>query len=439
MSSIEVAESASAPTGTRSTAWRIKAIFGGSVGNLVEWYDWYVYSSFSLYFASSFFPKGDQTAQLLNAAAVFAAGFLVRPIGSWLLGSYADKHGRRAALVMSMIMMGACSLVIAVIPDYSVIGFFAPVLLVLARVGQGLSVGGEYAASATYLSEVAGKKRRGFFGSFQYVTLILGQLLALLTAVVLQNVMSIEDLTAWGWRIPFFISAILSVLALFVMLKIEETESFTVMKSKNKIVNTWKIMAEHPKELVIVLGLTMGGSLGFYTFSTYIQQFLANTAGFSRQDATEIATVAMVFFMFAQPFFGWVSDKVGRKPLLIAFGVMATLATVPIMTALSDTHDAITAISLVTLALLIQSCYTSISGLYKAEMFPAEIRALGVGLPYAIGVSVIGGTGPFVALLFKDQGHESLYYWYVTFFIALSLITAIYARDMKAHSKIMED
>ncbi len=439
MSEIEITQPTGAIPPSRSMAWRIKAIFGGSVGNLVEWYDWYVYSAFSLYFAKSFFPSGDQTAQLLNTAAVFAAGFLVRPIGSWLMGVYADKHGRRAALVMSMVVMGLGSLAIAVTPGYETIGFFAPLILVLARIGQGLSVGGEYAASATYLSEVAGKKLRGFFGSFQYVTLIMGQLLALATAVILQSNMSGADLGTWGWRIPFVIGAILSILALFVMLRLEETQSFEEMKKKAKPVNTWKLMAEHPKELLVVLGLTCGGSLGFYTFSTYIQQFLANTSGFSKETATEITTVAMLIFMCVQPLFGWISDKVGRKPLLIAFGILGTLATVPIMTTLADTKDIAMALGLVTLALVIQSCYTSISGLFKAEMFPTEIRALGVGLPYAIGVSVVGGTGPFVALLFKQEGHESLFYWYVTFFIAIFLVTAIYARDMKAHSKILED
>jgi MHS family alpha-ketoglutarate permease-like MFS transporter len=439
MSEIEITQPTGAIPPSRSMAWRIKAIFGGSVGNLVEWYDWYVYSAFSLYFAKSFFPSGDQTAQLLNTAAVFAAGFLVRPIGSWLMGVYADKHGRRNALVMSMVVMGLGSLVIAVTPSYESIGFFAPLLLVFARVGQGLSVGGEYAASATYLSEVAGKKLRGFFGSFQYVTLIMGQLLALATAVVLQSNMEPAALSSWGWRIPFVIGAILSILALFVMLRLEETQSFEEMKKRAKPVNTWKLMAEHPKELLIVLGLTCGGSLGFYTFSTYIQQFLANTSGFSKETATEITTVAMLIFMCVQPLFGWISDKAGRKPLLIAFGVLGTLATVPIMTTLSDTKDVAMALGLVTLALVIQSCYTSISGLFKAEMFPTEIRALGVGLPYAIGVSVVGGTGPFVALLFKQEGHESFFYWYVTFFIAIFLITAICARDMKAHSKILED
>ncbi len=441
MSSVEEVEATHAPAGAskRSMAWRIKAIFGGSVGNLVEWYDWYVYSAFALYFAKSFFPSGDQTAQLLNTAAVFAAGFLVRPIGSWLMGIYADKHGRRSALVMSMVVMGLGSLVIAITPDYSSIGFLAPVILVLARVGQGLSVGGEYAASATYLSEVAGKNLRGFFGSFQYVTLIMGQLLALATAVVLQTQMDAADLAAWGWRIPFAIGAVLSIMALFVMLKLEETESFEAVKKKAKPINSWKMMAEHPKELLIVLGLTCGGSLGFYTFSTYIQQFLANTSGFSKEDATEITTVAMLIFMCVQPLFGWISDKVGRKPLLIAFGVLGTLMTVPIMSTLESTKDAATAVGLVSLALIVQSCYTSISGLFKAEMFPTEIRALGVGLPYALGVSLVGGTGPFVALLFKNEGHESLFYWYVTFFIAIFCATAIYARDMKAHSKILED
>ncbi len=423
----------------RTLAWRIKAIFGGSVGNLVEWYDWYVYSSFSLYFAKAFFPSTDQTTELLNTAAVFAVGFIVRPLGSWIMGIYCDKAGRRAGLVMSMVIMGFGSLVIALTPGYETIGVFAPILLILARLAQGISVGGEYAASATYLSEMAGKKMRGFFGSFQYVTLIMGQLMALVTLVVIQTFMTGEQITSWGWRIPFVIGAILSLAALGVMLRLEETQSFENAKRRADKTSSWELMKRHPRELLIVLGLTMGGSLGFYTFSTYIQQFLANTSGFSKVDATSITTAAMFVFMLVQPLFGWISDKVGRRPLLITFGIGATVATVPIMTTISGTQDWGLAFGLVVLALVIQSCYTSISGLYKAELFPAEIRALGVGLPYAIALALIGGTGPMVALQFKQMGHESLYYWYVSFFMLLCLITAVFTHETKTHSKILED
>ena len=177
-----------------STNSRLKSIIGGSTGNLVEWFDWYVYAAFTLYFAPHFFPSESQTAQLLSAAAVFAVGFIMRPIGAWIMGIYADRKGRKAGLALSVTLMCAGSLIIALTPGYETIGLVAPALLVLARLMQGLSVGGEYGASATYLSEMAGKSRRGFFSSFQYVTLISGQLLAILLLIVLQSTMETSAL-----------------------------------------------------------------------------------------------------------------------------------------------------------------------------------------------------------------------------------------------------
>jgi len=418
---------------------RMRAIVGGSIGNLVEWYDWYVYASFGLYFAKVFFPSGNQTLELLNTAGVFAVGFFVRPIGSWLMGVYADRKGRRAALVLSMLAMGAGSLVIALTPGHNRIGIMAPIILVIARVIQGLSVGGEYAASATYLSEVAGKKRRGFWSSFQYVTLILGQLLALVVLLVLQRFLTSAQISDWGWRVPFFIGAICAVLALWVMLGIEETSSFQAIKRRATPVQTWHLMAQHPRELGIVVGLTMGGTIGFYTFSTYAQKFLVNTSGFSKDTASEIAAGSLVVFMLVQPLMGWLSDIVGRRPLLVGFSLIGAITTVPLMTSMGSTKDATFALILVTLALVNVSAYTSIGAVFKAELFPAEIRALGVGLPYSVAVSLFGGTAEYIALWLKQAGRENYFYWYVSGCMAVALFTALTMRDTLRHSRIVED
>ncbi len=418
---------------------RIRAILGASVGNLVEWYDWYVYAAFTIYFAKVFFPTGNQTAQLLNAAGVFALGFFVRPIGSWVMGMYADRKGRRAALVVSMIAMGMGSLMIGLTPGYNRIGVFAPVLLVLARVVQGLSVGGEYGASATYLSEVAGKKRRGFWSSFQYVTLIMGQLLALVVLLVLQATLTPAQLNDWGWRVPFFLGTLCAVLAFWIRSGIGETSSFEAIKKRATPVQTWQLMAKHPRELGIVVGLTMGGTIGFYTFSTYGQKFLVNTAGFSKESASQIAAASLVVFMLLQPIMGWISDIVGRRPLLVTFGLIGALTTVPLMTAIGATKSSTLAFAFITLALANISMYTSIGAVFKAELFPAEIRALGVGLPYSIIVSLFGGTAEYVALWLKQAGHESWFYYYVSGCMAVALFTALSMRDTMRHSRIVED
>ena len=432
------AGSASAAPRVKSTTNRIKSIFSGSIGNMVEWYDWYVYAAFSLYFAKAFFPKGDTTAQLLNTAAIFAVGFLMRPIGGWLMGLYADRKGRKAALMASVLLMCFGSLIIALSPGYETIGVGAPILLVFARLLQGLSVGGEYGTSATYLSEMATKERRGFFSSFQYVTLISGQLIALGVLIVLQQTLTEEQLYSWGWRIPFVIGALCAVVALFLRRGMEETESFNKVKVKSKE-STMRTLLRHPKELMTVVGLTMGGTLAFYTYTTYMQKYLVNTVGMSISDSTTISAATLFLFMCIQPLVGGLSDKVGRRPILIVFGVLGTLFTVPILTTLHTITTWWGAFFLIMAALIIVSGYTSINAVVKAELFPTEIRALGVGLPYALTVSIFGGTAEYIALWFKSVGMETGYYWYVTVCIACSLLVYVTMKDTRTHSRIETD
>jgi MFS transporter, MHS family, alpha-ketoglutarate permease len=405
-----------------SNSSRLRSIIGGSIGNLVEWYDWYAYSAFSLYFAKSFFPKGDQTAQLLNAAAVFAVGFLMRPIGGWWMGRYADRHGRRQALTVSVLLMCAGSLVIAVTPSYAMIGIAAPVLLILARMMQGVSVGGEYGASATYLSEMAGQQHRGFWSSFQYVTLIMGQLLALGVLLVLQRVLSVDQLESWGWRVPFLIGAACAVVAVRLRRSMVETEAFVnrAPTAANEI-STLAALRAHPKSVATVIGLTAGGTVAFYTFTTYAQKFLVNTSGFSKSDATLVSAASLAVFMCVQPLVGALSDRLGRRPVLMTFGVLGTLGTVPLMMALGRVSSSASALVLLILALLVISGYTAINAVVKAELFPTGVRALGVAFPYAIAVSVFGGTAEYLALWFKSVGHETWFYWYVSACIAGSL------------------
>ena len=432
------AGSVSAAPKEKTTSSRIKSIFSGSVGNMVEWYDWYVYAAFSLYFAKAFFPKGDTTAQLLNTAAIFAVGFLMRPIGGWLMGLYADRKGRKAALMASVLLMCFGSLVIALSPGYETIGVWAPVLLVFARLLQGLSVGGEYGTSATYLSEMATKERRGFFSSFQYVTLISGQLIALGVLIVLQQTLTEEQLYSWGWRVPFVIGALCAVVALYLRRGMEETESFKKVKVKPKE-SAMRTLMRHPKELLTVVGLTMGGTLAFYTYTTYMQKYLVNTVGMSISDSTTISAATLFLFMCIQPLVGGLSDKIGRRPILIAFGVLGTLFTVPILTTLHTITTWWGAFFLIMAALIIVSGYTSINAVVKAELFPTEIRALGVGLPYALTVSIFGGTAEYIALWFKSAGMETGYYWYVTACIACSLAVYATMKDTRKHSRIETD
>lgn len=406
---------------------RVLAIVGASSGNLVEWFDFYIYSFCALYFAPAFFPSRNTTTQLLNTAGVFAAGFLMRPIGGWLFGRIADKHGRRAAMMISVLMMCGGSLVIAVLPTYAQIGALAPLLLLVARLFQGLSVGGEYGTSATYMSEVALQGRRGFFASFQYVTLIGGQLCALLVLVILQQTLSSDALKAWGWRIPFVVGAAAALISLYLRKSLDETSTSESRKAKDA--GTIRGVWQHKGAFLTVVGFTAGGSLIFYTFTTYMQKYLVNTAGMHAKTASNVMTAALFVYMLMQPMFGALSDKIGRRMSMILFGTGAVIGTVPLMHALGGVTSPLAAFGLIVVALAIVSFYTSISGLIKAEMFPPEVRAMGVGLSYAVANAIFGGSAEYVALWFKSVGSESSFYWYVTVLCAISLLVSWRMRD----------
>ena len=427
MSSITPAAAQAAPARPYSgheKRTRIFAIVAASSGNLVEWFDFYVYAFAAIYFAPSFFPKSDPTAQLLNTAGIFAAGFLMRPIGGWLFGWLADRHGRKTSMVISVVMMCAGSLVIACLPTYASVGAWAPGLLLIARLFQGLSVGGEYGTTATYMSEVALRGERGFYASFQYVTLIGGQLLAVLVIVVLQQLLDEAELKAWGWRIPFVIGAITAVVALLLRRTLHET-STAATRSSREAGSLAALFRHHKAAFFTVLGFTAGGSLIFYTFTTYMQKYLVNTAGMSIKTASNVMTGCLFVYMCLQPLFGMLSDRIGRRNSMLLFAGLGALGTVPILTVLHGISNPLMAFVLITVALAIVSFYTSISGLVKAEMFPTEVRALGVGLAYAVANAIFGGSAEYVALGLKSLGHESDFYWYVTAMMVVAFIVSL--------------
>ena len=408
---------------------RIFAIVGASSGNLVEWYDFYTYSFTALYFASAFFPAGDATTQLLNTAGIFAAGFFMRPLGGWLFGWIADKHGRRTSMMISVLMMCAGSLLIAVLPTYASIGTAAPVLLLFARLVQGLSVGGEYGTAATYMSEVATQGRRGFYASFQYVTLIGGQLLALLVLVTLQQFLTTDEMKAWGWRVPFIIGALAALVALYLRRSLAESASSDAMHSKEA--GSLRALLHHRRALLMVLAFTAGGSLYFYTFTTYMQKYLVNTAHLDAKAASAMMTGALLVFMVLQPVFGSLSDVIGRRNSMICFAGLAMVAAVPLLGALGTVTSASAAFFLVMAGLLIGSFYTSIAGVVKAELFPTTVRALGVGFPYAVANVLFGGSAEYVALSFKASGREAWFAWYVAVMAAVALAASIWMPDTR--------
>ncbi|MBL8645568.1 MAG: MFS transporter, partial [Rhodospirillaceae bacterium] len=331
---------------------RVKAIVAGSTGNLIEWYDFYTYAFMALYFAPLFFPQGDRTAQLLNVAGIYAVGFLIRPVGGWFFGRYADRHGRKSAMVVSVLLMGAGSLLIAVAPTYAVGGVLAPFLLLLARLMQGFSTGGQYGAAATYLSEVAADQKRGFYASFQFVTLIGGQLAALLVLGALQFMLSEEDIRQWGWRVPFALGALVAVGFLLFRDMMHET---VTPQTRSEDAGSLRLLIKHPGALFIVVSLSAAGAIGLYTFTTYMQKFLVNTAGMDVKTVSGVMTAAMVIFMLLQPIFGSFSDRIGRRKCLIIFTGLMTVSAVPLLQALSTVRDPFAAFALVLTSLVIMT------------------------------------------------------------------------------------
>ena len=418
---------------------RLVSIVGGSLGNLVEWYDWFAYASFAIYFAPVFFPKADPTAQLLSTAAIFAVGFVMRPIGAWVMGRFADTRGRKAGLSLSVALMFSGSLLIAVAPTYAVAGLLGPATLLVARMLQGLSLGGEYGASATYLYEMAPRKNRGFWASFQYMTLIGGQLCAIFVAVVLQGFLTEDQLTAWGWRIPFVIGALLALGVYVLRRNLAETPSFQNQAVDRPVSTARLLWKEHRRESILVGVLSAGGGLGAYTYTSYMQKYLFNTVGFDKATATYIVAAALLWFTAMQPVFGALADKFGRKPMLLLFGIGGALAAVPTFLTLETVTSPVVAALLIMIPLTLQSCYSANNALVKAELFPAHIRGLGVALPYAIGNAMFAGTLEMVALALKGAGVEWIFYFYVAFVIAAAGVATLMLPETKDRSLIVED
>jgi MHS family alpha-ketoglutarate permease-like MFS transporter len=284
---------------------------------------------------------------------------------------------------------------------------------------------------------MATPKRRGYYSSFQYVTIVLGQLLALGLLMLLQQcLLSSDELHQWGWRIPFVVGGILAVVAIGLRGNMAETTTFVEHHTYSSHHANLRELLHYPKEIFTVVALTAGGTVSYYTFTVYMQKFLVNTTGFSKDDATVICVIALLVFMLIQPVFGLISDFVGRRFMLIAFGACATVFTVPILSLLAQPQSIESALIWYICALLIVSGYSSVNAIVKAELFPVHIRALGVGLPYALTVAVFGGTAEYLALWLKSDGHPEWFAYYVSGCAAMALIVSLTMKETMLTSKL---
>ncbi|EAI9515260.1 MFS transporter [Campylobacter coli] len=405
-------------------AKKIRSIVAASSGNLVEWFDFYIYAFTATYFAHTFSTSDNPIVQQINAFGVFAAGFFMRPIGSWLFGSLADKVGRKKSMVVSVVLMALGSFMIAALPSKDVVGDFAIILLLLARLIQGLSVGGEYGIAATYLSELATEGKRGFYSSFQYVTLIGGQLLAVASISIMLFFFSIDEMKDYAWRILFVVGGILALGSLLVR-KVMNESATQIHKHEDR--GTLKaLFTSSWKQFLMVLGITAGGSLAFYTITTYTKTFMENS-GMDKTLVNNLFLGALFILMIIQPLFGYISDKIGHKRSLIIFCILAFVGIYPIFNLISSNAQSNTSLVfiLVVLLFIILSFYTSVAGIFKAKLFPEHVRALGTGLGYAISNAIFGGSAPWVALQFKNAGMENGFFVYIAVLTLLMFIATL--------------
>ncbi|MCD9141240.1 MFS transporter [Streptomyces albireticuli] len=417
---------AATPAGTPPSAPRssIRQLAAASVGNAAEWYDWYAYSFLAVYFADRVFPKGsgNSLVPLLSTFAVFAVGFFMRPVGGLLMGSIADRRGRRAALTATILLMGGGSLLVALTPTYASAGVLAPVVLVVARLIQGLSVGGEFAASTTFLVESAGPGRRGLFSSFQYVSTTIGQLLASGIAALLAHLLTEGQMGDWGWRVPFLIGALISLVGFWIRQGAQETRE-PAHGTDTERPALFEALRRHPRESLLICGITAGGTLAYYTWTTYLPTYAQVNAGFDKGDALIASTLSLAFFALLQPLGGLLSDKVGRRPLLIGFALGFAILAVPLLHSITSAFLSLLLVQCAGMVLL--TGYTSIAAAVNAEVFPARVRAAGIGFPYSLTVALFGGTAPYLGTWFKQSGHPGAFPWYVA---GLCLVSAcVYA------------
>jgi MHS family alpha-ketoglutarate permease-like MFS transporter len=387
-----------------------KALIAGGIGNTVEWVDWSVYAIFSSIFAQQFFPPGDEAAALLGTLAIFAVGFIMRPIGALFLGSYADRLGRKKGLMLTIGMMAGAALVISVTPTYETIGIFAPIILLLARLMQGFSAGGEFGSSSAFMVESAAPKRRAFAGSWQQVSVGAGGLLASGMGYIITSTLPPEAVESWGWRLAFFIGAMLGVVGLWLRVAVEETDSFTKMAAerdkapaaKKRGIAAFAMFTKHPYDTLRVFGITIAGTLLYYMWVSFMPTFAHISTGMPLSEALLANVIALIIFVVLLPFAGLLSDLVGRKPTMTAFAGGFLVLSWPAFSLLNGNFWMLLIIEVVGMILLLG--YSGNCAVIMAEQFPAEVRAAGIGFPYALAVAIFGGTAPFITTWFLDSG-----------------------------------
>ncbi|TLD96367.1 MFS transporter [Helicobacter jaachi] len=400
----------------------LRSVLAASSGNLVEWFDFYIYGFSAVYFAKNFSDASSPIVQQISVFGVFAAGFLMLPIGSAVFGSIADKIGRKSSMIISIVLMALGSFIIAFLPDKRTIGDAAILLLLFARLLQGFAVGGEYGIAAAYLSEVAPPGKRGFYSSFQYFTLIGGQLLAVASVSVLFSFLNQEQMSDFGWRILFFIGGVAALLSLLVRSLMHDNSAEELKKYDDR--GSFKALFKSYKSFLLVLGITAGCSPAWYVITVYSKVFMINN-GIDAVVANNIILGALFVLFIVTPFLGALSDKIGLKTSLLIFCVFALFGVYPLFELMRGTQNAFVLFGILGLMCFVLGFYSAVAGIFKTTLFPVHVRALGTGLSYTLGAALFGGSATYVALQFKEWGVENGFFIYFEILMIIATICVI--------------
>lgn len=412
-----------------------RVIFGAGAGNALEWYDWSVYAIFAPFFATQFFDSTDALSATLSTLAIFAVGFLMRPLGGMFFGWYADRHGRRNAMVLSMLITAAGSLLIAVSPTYEVIGIAASLVLVVARLGQGFGLGGEIGASHTYLGEAAPPARRGLWSSSMYVAVTTGVLFATIEAAVLTGLLSTEAMGSWGWRIPFAIGALLALWALYLRRGLSETETFTKNRDTKEMTlqDRPRLMQDIWREranMLRIIGLTCGGTVAYYAWGISAPGYAIAVKGIEPTNALWAGVCAQLVYIIALPIWGAVSDRIGRRPTLMVFALGFIVLSFPLSWLIRDAAWQLGVA--MGIALAIHASAAALLPAVFSELFPTRVRAVGMAVPYSIAVALFGGTAPYLQTWLGSRGLSWMFTAYVMVLCAGTLVTVLKMPETRA-------
>lgn len=432
MSVSETSISTIEPSGseTTSSSRKMKDLIAVNFGNTLEWFDWTIYTIFAPYFALQFFPSADKTAALLATLAIFAAGFLTRPIGGFLFGLYADRVGRKMSLTLAMFITAGGSLVIACAPTFASVGILASIILLAARLAQGIAHGGEMGTSITYLVERAPKNRRALYGSTSWVSVVLGTMIATLVGLVLSANLERAELESWGWRIPFALGALLGFYGLYLRRRLTETDSFEKGRQQATQERTgWAALRRNWRGVAVVFGLSAGGSIMFYTWLIYSPTFAQIGRGLDPKSAFTASLIAQCIFLVAIPIVGWLADRYGRRIFIALFAIGFIALTFFLDGLIDRTLGGL--LSAMAIALLLLACLFGVNTAVWAEVFPTGVRATGVSGPLSLATAIFGGTAPYVNTYLAQQGLQRWFLVYLMAVAGITLITAILIPETK--------